>query len=314
MTVAPNAPVPFVLLQAGGPIVASDTEVYRPPWQPDTQLGGKLTAWWSSRVRSSMDMDGAGNISRWRSLVGDVFADHLPFYNGPQPVFEQQGWEYRDADGTIVGRGPAVRFPAPTAPLAGSILSSTNFPQRDGKATWVYIAAERHAGALSGRPVSVRPIATLEAPLLASGKRPQIFIGGVCDEFDPTEALWTAGAHSGSPHLYNAKLAGIGTGRQFVSAVGLGTDGIARLSIDGGTTATATFALDTDAAVGRFTIGGFPDANYGALPCRIAEILVVTDPTPAEHAALVGYCVWSTLRSHALPADHTFRLDGPRMP
>lgn len=314
MTVAPNAPVPFILLQAGGPIVASDTEVYRPPWEPDTRLGEKLVAWWSSRIPASVERNPDGTVERWHSLVGGHIAEYLAYYNGPKPVYEPQGWEYRDADGAIVGRGPAVRFPPNPEPLAGSIMIASNFPRRDGKTTWVYLAAERHAGALSGRPVSVRPMISLEPPLLPSGKRPQIMIGGVCDEFDPTETLWTAGAHSGGPHLYNAKIAGIGAGRQMVSAVGVGPDGIARLSIDGGTTATATYALDVDSTPNRFVIGGLPDANYACQPGRIAEILVVTDPTPAEHEALIGYCVWSTLRSHALPADHSYRLDGPRMP
>ncbi|WCP71541.1 hypothetical protein [Sphingomonas hankookensis] len=314
MTVAPNAPVPFVLIQAGGPIVASDTEVYRPPWQPDTQLGGKLVAWWSSRVASSIDRNGAGAVDRWRSLVGGHVAEYFPYFDGPKPVYEAEGWEYRDAGGAIVGRGPAIRFPAPTAPLAGSMLIAANFPKRDGKSTWVYLAAERHAGALTGRPVSVRPMITLEPPLLASNKRPQIMIGGVVEEFDPALTMWTAGAHSGGPHQYNARVTGVGTGRQFVSSTGLTTDGVVHLSIDGGATASASYALDTDSTPDTFTIGGLPNANNGAQPGRIAEILVVTDPTEAEHAALVGYCAWSTLRPYGLPADHRYALDGPRMP
>lgn len=314
MTVAPPAPVPFILLKAGGPIVASDTELYRPPWQPDTQLGDRLVGWWSSRVRASLTVDDAGGVSAWRSLVGDFVATHINAYDGPKPIYEAAGWQYRDIDGNGVGFGPAVRFPVPPSSLAGSMLRCENFPRRDGKTTYIYLAAERHDGALPGKVLAVRPMVTIEPPLLPSGKRPQVCIGFVNDELDPAKTMLVAGGHIGSPDKNNARVDGVTVGRQFAAAASFSPAALAQVSYDGGDWGAKGYSFDSDAPPNHLTIGGWPDAGFGHQPCRIAEVMIVTDPTPQEHAALMGYCIWTTLRSYALPDTHPYRLDGPRMP
>jgi len=313
MTAAPAAPVPFILFKAGGPIVASDTELYRPPWEPDTRLGSKLVGWWSARAPSTLTRDGNGNVSAWRSLVGNLVANHISAYNGPQPVYEPTGWQYRDVNGNQVGTGPAVRFPVAPSSLAGPMLRCENFPRRDGQTTYVYLAGERHDGALSGKVLAVRSMVTIEPPQIPTGRRPQVCLGFVNDELDPAKTMLVAGGHIGAPDRNNARVDGVTVGRQFAAVASFAPDGLAQVSYDGGAAGAKGYSFDSDAPANALTIGGWPDASYGTQPCRIVELMIVTDPSPAEHAALLGYCIWSTLRPYALPDDHAYRLDGPRM-